>query len=623
MNMQTIMQQLEQMFNQAFAKLELQNYPIMLTESTQPQFGDYQVNGVMSIAKALKLNPRELAQQVCHVVENDQASQEIIQSIQVAGPGFINIIIKNNFLENYIKESTSANNFGIDATLYQDQTLVIDYSSPNLAKEMHVGHLRSTVIGDALSRVFEYVGYKVIRQNHVGDFGTQFGMLMAFILQQLSSLSNGTLPEFSINDLEDLYRDAKAKFDTDEEFAKLSRECVVALQAPESLPTNNNLTTLNALLKGSLYLIQTYWQKFREESLKHCQEVYNALDIELDTTNDEVTRGESFYKDQLIKIVEKLKNLKHNDGTSLVVESEGATCIFIKDEEVAEDAASSTPFIIKKQDGGYLYATTDLAAIDYRINELKANRLIYVVDVRQSLHFKQLFAIAKKLCPAHFNIQFEHIAFGTMMNESGKPFKTREGSTVKLIDLINLATSHAKEIMIKRNPEWPIDKNEHLSRVLAVAAIKYADLSKNRLNDYIFNIDKMLAFEGNTASYLIYAYTRIKSILTKASFDSRVNMQELDNYKPNIISPVERSLILHLVKFADTILQVARECYPNYLCNYLYNLACLFMQFYEACPVLKVEDDAQMLSRLALVEKTARILKTGLWLLGIKVVEKM
>lgn len=586
--MQIISTILETAFRTAFTELGLStDVPVRLVESTNPDFGDFQVNGAMGAAKTLKTNPRELAGRVIEKVD----LTGIVSKLEIAGPGFINITLDNDFLAKFVGGLTEANKYGVNFLGHKPEKVIVDLSSPNLAKEMHVGHLRSTVIGDALARVFEYMGDNVVRQNHVGDWGTQFGMLIALMLEvgfaNNPDGTNKSIDSFAVNDLEEFYRNAKQRFDTDEEFANTARQYVVKLQS-----TNPGITL-------------DYWKTFRDVSLSHCQSVYDILGVNL---NKNDVMGESSYNEELPKVVERLT------AQNLLVESKGAKCIFFTEGELP--GGEETPFIVQKQDGGYLYSTTDLAAMDYRVFKLDADRIVYVVDARQAFHFKQLFIVGKKAGFAKTETKLEHSAFGTMMNEDGRPFKTRDGGTVKLIDLIDEAIVRASKIVAERNPEWSELEQSELARHLAIGAVKYSDLSKNRNSDYIFSFDKMLAFDGNTAPYLLYAYTRIQSILKKASAADL-------NGTINVAETAEHRLALHIARFAENLDIASRECLPHYICQYLYNLAGLFMQFYEACPILKADDVATIQSRLALAKLTAETLKTGLDLLGISVVDRM
>ncbi len=571
-----INKQLVGIFQAAFDKLGLGNQEIGLKEATKSEFGDYQVNGVMAIAKELKQNPRDLAAQI--VANLDQ--NKVIEKADVAGPGFINITLSKDFLAsclagNYLVPDENANHL----------TVVIDYSSPNLAKEMHVGHLRSTIIGDALVRMYEFVGYKVIRRNHVGDWGTQFGMLLAY-LNQLSQPDLDQAQE--LKNLEDFYRLAKQRFDADLNFAELARELVVRLQAED--PT-----------------IIAQWKKFVAISLGHCQQIYDRLNVKL-TAEDAV--GESFYNPLLPGIVADLVK------RGIAVDDHGAKCVFFEPGEIV--SKEPTPFIIQKQDGGYLYSTTDIAAIYDRANNLRADILLYVIDARQSLHMKQLFATVKKAGMVNNNIHLEHIAFGTMLGADNKPFKTRSGDTIKLTTLIDEAVARAKKIILERNPGWSADEINEAAAILGIAAIKYADLSKNRICDYLFNLDQMLAFDGNTAPYLLYAYVRINSIFKKNGLEPESYLDK----RVVITESQERELVLHLIKFTNRLSFAIKENHPHYLCNYLYELAVIFMRFYENCPII-ISDLGQKNSRLALVALTSFTIKNVLGLLGIGVIDKM
>jgi arginyl-tRNA synthetase len=550
---------------------------------------------VMAAAKALKTNPRELAAKVIEAV----SLSEIAAKLEIAGPGFINVTLGHKFLADFLTKLYPANKFGTLTKV--TQTIVVDLSSPNLAKEMHVGHLRSTVIGDALARISQYMGHIVIRQNHVGDWGTQFGMLIAYMQEQDilgdKSTTQG-VEAFTVTDLEQFYRNAKQKFDTDPAFANKARDYVVMLQSGGTISANDE----------QYKSINRNWQIFRDESLRHCQKVYDKLHVNL-TEKD--VYGESRYNDKLSQII------KHLEEKHLITESNGARCVFFADGELP--GGEETPFIVQKQDGGYLYSTTDLAAIDYRVHNLHADKIIYVVDARQAFHFKQLFIVGRKAGFANNDTWLLHSSFGTMMNEDGRPFKTRDGGTVKLTDLIDEAIIRARAMVEMRNPDWSATDKDELANILAIGAIKYADLSKNRTSDYIFSFDKMLAFDGNTAPYLLYAYTRIQSVLRRA-VDTDVS-EATFNIELTEIS--EHKLAVHIAKFPDMLTTTAEECYPHYLCQYLYNLSSLFMQFYEQCPILKANTPQMQKSRLALSSLTAQILQTGLNLLGIQTVGRM
>ena len=595
--MLTVYHKLESAFRVAFSALGISSdTPIVLVEASHREFGDFQVNGIMSVAKILKVNPRELAKQVCDKVN----LLGIATKIEVAGAGFINITLDNNYLSDYILKLSAENKYGVKYLGNQSETVIVDFSSPNLAKEMHVGHLRSTVIGDALARMFEYMGNVVIRQNHVGDWGTQFGMLIAYVIKYIDDFNKLQLSDLS--DIEAIYRLSKAKFDEDLIFADLARKCVVILQQ------NDDIRVANYVDESINYdKVYNLWESFRNLSLEHCRAIYKILKINL---NDKDIKGESFYNKRLPLIMQRLAE------KNLICESNGAKCVFFVDGEIS--GSEDVPFIVQKSDGGYLYSTTDLAAMDHRVRELKADKIVYVVDIRQSYYFKQLFNVARKAGFASCDTKLEHASFGTMMNEGGKPFKTRDGGTVKLIDLVNEAVFRTKDVINKRNVEWSEVEKDELVQLLAIDAIKYSDLSKNRNSDYIFSFDKVLAFEGNTALYLLYAYTRVQSILKKANSKLVVITQLY------IIEFTEHRLALHIAKFADMLDLATKECAPHYVCQYLYDLAGLFMQFYEACPILKAENPDISTSRLYLANLTAEILKTGLdSILGITVTDGM
>jgi len=554
----------------------------LVAPTGRPEFGDYQANGVMPAAKRLKTNPRLFAKKV--IAAADLA--DLAAKVEVAAPGFINIHLKNEWLGEQLDALSADERLGVERP-ETPQTVVVDYSAPNLAKEMHVGHLRSTIIGDALARTLAFLGHPVIRQNHVGDWGTQFGMLIAYMDAIADKGQSPDQAPFPIGDVEVFYRDARQLFDTDEAFADRAREYVVKLQSGDG----------HCRLR---------WQQFKQQSLEHCQAVYNMLGVLL--THSDV-RGESAYNDDLPKVVEDLK------AARLLAESEGAQCVFL--EEFEGKDGRPLPFIVQKSDGGYLYATTDLAAIHYRVNTLHADRVLYVVDARQALHFRQLLAVARAAGFAPDGVSLEHIAFGTMMGPGGKPFKTREGGTVKLMDLLREAVDRARGVVDQKNPDLPEDRKLEIARAVGIGSVKYADLSQNRTSDYAFSWDKMLSLEGNTAPYMQYAYARIRSIFRKGGGTGG----ELSG-RITITEPPERTLAVRLLQFAETVDAVAAECLPNILCAYLYDLAGAFMGFYETCPVLKSDEPVRS-SRLLLCDLTARTIRQGLQLLGIETIERM
>lgn len=553
--------------------------PNVITAS-KPEFGDYQANGVMGIAKKLGRNPRELGTEL--LARLNAAANPLVSHYELAGPGFINIHLAGDALRDRANELLVEPRLLVLQT-ESPRTIVVDYSSPNLAKEMHVGHLRGTIIGDSIARILERQGNRVIRQNHVGDWGTQFGMLITFMRE--SSAEAGV----ALADLEGFYRAAKQRFDADSEFADRARESVVKLQGgdPEYLEA---------------------WQAFISTSLTHCQAVYDKLNVTLSMTD---LKAESFYNPQLEGVVTRLEN------TGLLKDSDGARCVFL-DEFVGKDG-EPLPVIIQKTDGGYLYATTDLAAVDYRCHELKADRALYVVDARQSLHFQQVFAVAAAAGFSDEAISLEHISYGTMMGSDGKPFKTRSGDVVKLVDLLDEAVTRAFDLVSSKNPDLEEAERRHIAEAVGIAAVKYADLSKNRTSDYLFDWSSMLSFEGNTAPYLMYAYARIRTLLAKQTVDTDGIIRFPESVA---LAPEEKALLLKSLQLAETIDAVAQDCFPNTLSNYLYELSASFMRFYEACPI-QGTDAATRANRLSLCVLASEALKQGLDLLGIETLERM
>jgi arginyl-tRNA synthetase len=547
----------------------------LLNLSGKPQFGDYQANGAMGAAKKMKSNPRELAQKIL-----DQADlEDIAEKTEIAGPGFINITLKNEFIAQSLK-------YCLKTPEIPQKNIIIDYSAPNLAKEMHVGHLRSTIIGDALARVLEFQGQNVIRQNHMGDWGTQFGMLIAELELELSQ---GEQAELALSDLEVFYQQSKKHFDEDPEFADTARAYVVKLQSGDAS-------------------CQKLWKQFIDVSIAHNSEIYKNLNVSL---TEQHIKPESSYNDDLQWIVDDLESKK------IAVESDGAKVVFL--DELADKNGDPSPMIVQKSGGGFLYATTDLAALKFRVDKLNVDRILYFIDARQSLHMKQVFATGRKANYAPENVSLEHHAFGTMMGKDGKPFKTRTGGTVKLADLLLESIERAEKLVREKNTDLSDQEITIIARKVGIGAVKYADLSKTRTNDYIFDWDAMLSFEGNTAPYLQYAYTRISSIFRKADI-------ELETFSANITITEfqEKQLALKLLQFNEVVNQVAIDCYPHSLCNYLYELSSLFMSFYEHCPILKSGTEAETAnSRLQLCAYSASILRKGLDLLGIEVMERM
>ncbi|MGY6029043.1 arginine--tRNA ligase [Phytobacter sp. AG2a] len=548
-------------------------------QSAKVQFGDYQANGVMAIAKKLGMAPRQLAEQVLtHLDLNGIASK-----VEIAGPGFINIFLAPAFLAEHVSEALKSDRLGVAKP--QPQTIVIDYSAPNVAKEMHVGHLRSTIIGDASVRTQEFLGHKVIRANHVGDWGTQFGMLIAYLEKQQQENAG----EMALADLEGFYRKAKKHYDEDAEFAERARSYVVKLQG------------------GDEYCRQM-WRKLVDITMGQNQIAYERLNVTL--TRDDVM-GESLYNPMLPGIVADLK------AKGLAVESEGATVVFL--DEYQNKEGEPMGVIIQKKDGGYLYTTTDIACAKYRYETLHADRVLYYIDSRQHQHLMQAWTIVRKAGYIPDSLSLEHHMFGMMLGKDGKPFKTRAGGTVKLSDLLDEALERARRLVAEKNPDMPADELEKLANAVGIGAVKYADLSKNRTTDYVFDWDNMLAFEGNTAPYMQYAYTRVLSVFRKAGIEESA----LLNAPVMIAEDREAQLAARLLQFEETLTVVAREGTPHVMCAYLYDLAGLFSGFYEHCPILSAESEAVRNSRLKLALLTAKTLKLGLDTLGIETVERM
>ena len=549
--------------------------------SNRPQFGDYQANGVMGAAKKLKTNPRELAAKVVEQLELDG----IADKVELAGPGFINIHLDKNWLARQLGEILTDAKLGV-AQRAIPKNVVVDYSAPNLAKEMHVGHLRSTIIGDAVVRALEFRGDKVIRQNHMGDWGTQFGMLLAHLNDKLQA---NEVAETALADLENFYREAKVRFDNEAGFADRARDYVVKLQ-------------------GGDQACSKLWQQFIDISIAHSEEIYHKLNVSL--TRDDIM-GESAYNPDLPIVIDELM------AKNIAVEDQGAKAVFIK--EMANKDGEPSVFIIQKSGGGYLYATTDLSACRYRSEKLNADRIVIFTDARQSLHFKQVELVARKAGFLPENVEYHHCPFGMMLGSDGKPFKTRTGGTVKLVELLDEAIERAGKLIAERDNDLSEAELNEVAYKVGIGAVKYADLSKNRTTDYMFNWDSMLSFEGNTAPYLQYAYTRVKSLFRKANVDMASMPVDI-----SLVEKQEHALAVLLLQFEEVISMVSREATPHILCTYLYDVASAFMTFYEACPMLKdgIEPSVRD-SRLALSALVANTLEKGLTLLGIETLEKM
>jgi arginyl-tRNA synthetase len=604
----------------------IENCAAIVKPATDAKFGDYQANGIMALAKQLKTNPKLLKIYewdnlgVTDALPPPKLAQKVVSKLDigdiceppnVAGPGFINLRLKAEFVAGELLEiNKDSVGLGIEKTP-KPKTIVVDFSSPNIAKQMHVGHLRSTIIGDCICRILECLGHNVIRQNHIGDWGTQFGKLVerlgrlvqhlyeqaAFAKEDSGNTLNITqaLESIHISDWEEFYREANEQFDLDDTFKRQARKRVVELH------------------NGSNELTMQLWQHFVDESLLHCEELYKYLGV---TLGREDVKGESSYNEKLPTIV---KNLKEQD---LAVESDDAVCVF--PEGFKNKEGEPLPFIIQKSDGAYLYATTDLAALRYRVNELKADAIIYVTDSRQKLHFEMLFAVARMAGWVDDKIELTHVMFGSILGDDGTPLKTRSGENVKLKELLDEAVERAKAVVEEKNPDLPADKKVEIAKAVGIGAVKYADYSNNRTSDYVFSFDKMLAMDGNTAPYMQYAYARIKSIERKAqSKDVDIETEIVGVKSLNLSDPAELELAKHLIRYDEAIQSAVADYRPNYLTAYLYELAQKFSAFYTNCPVLGAGPGKRP-TRLLLCDLTARTIKHGLHeLLGIEVVEQM
>ncbi len=564
----------------------------VLVRPCDPKFGDYQSNALMSLAKTRKLNPRQLA---TDVVANLDVSA-VCEKVEIAGAGFLNFRLKNSLLGQTLEAAARGEHLFF-AKAAQPKTIVLDFSSPNVAKPMHVGHIRSTGIGDALQRTLRLLNHRIISDNHIGDWGTQFGKLL---LGWKQILNRAELERDAITELERLYKVINAECDANPARLEEAKSELVKLQAGEAENT-------------------AIWKEMIALSQKQFDTIYGRLGVRF-----EQALGESFYNPWLGEVVNELLR------RGIARESEGAVGVFSdgslpqKEDPFLVNRDSewvADPALVRKSDGGFNYMTTDLATIDYRLKTWSPKEIVYVVDDRQSGHFKKLFlTFARWKSEEAKNTKLVHVGFGKIMGEDGKPFKTRSGDTVKLSDLMDEAEERAFKIVSEKSPALPETQRKEIARVIGLGAVKYADLLPNRQSDYVFSWDKMLALQGNTAPYLQYAYARIKSIFRKAA--ETFNVQ---HSTPNIqlAAPEEFALAKHLLNFGITLEAVADELRPNYLCNYLFELAVHFSRFFESCPVLKADDEAARHSRLALCDLTARVLKQGLDTLGIEVVEQM
>ncbi|MBW4483130.1 MAG: arginine--tRNA ligase [Tildeniella torsiva UHER 1998/13D] len=585
--MKSTLAQLTARFDQALVAAfgaDLAGTDPMLVPTSNPKFGDYQANLAMSLAKPLKQKPRDIATQI---VEKLDVS-DLCEPPEIAGPGFINLRFKTAYLEDQLRAMQADPRLGVEP-VKTPQKVIVDFSSPNIAKEMHVGHLRSTIIGDSIARVQEFIGNDVLRLNHVGDWGTQFGMLITHLKEACpEALEAGS--NVDIGDLVAFYKQAKKRFDEDDAFKTRSREAVVGLQAGDAIATKA-------------------WQALCDQSRQEFQKLYDRLDISIQE------RGESFYNPLLADVVQELA------AQGLLVEDQGAKVVFV--DGFTNKDGDPLPLIIQKTDGGYNYATTDLAAIRYRTQQDGAERVLYVVDAGQGNHFAQVFQVAAKAGWIPDGVELTHVPFGVVQGEDGKKFKTRSGDTVKLKDLLDEAVSRARTDLESRIQSEERHETEEfiqdVAEAVGLGAVKYADLSQNRTSNYIFSFDKMLALAGNTAPYMLYAYVRVQGISRKGDIDfdhlpaeARIHLEDDSEF----------ALARHLLQLDEVLGEVAQDLYPNRLCQYLFELSQKFNQFYDRCSVLQAAEP-QRTSRLLLCDLTAKTLRLGLSLLGIRVLERM
>ncbi len=555
----------------------------ILVPASNPKFGDFQANVAMSLAKPLKDKPRAIAEKI---VENLDVSA-LCEEPAIAGPGFINLKLKPAYINEQLKAIQRSHRLGIEPA-QNPQKIIVDFSSPNIAKEMHVGHLRSTIIGDSIACVLEFQGHDVLRLNHVGDWGTQFGMLITH-LKDACPEALADAESVNIGDLVAFYKQAKQRFDEDEDFKETSRQAVVGLQSGDA-------DSLKA------------WQVLCQQSRRAFQEIYDRLNIRLEE------RGESFYNPYLADVIAGLKEAQ------LLETDDGAEVVFL--EGFTNKEGDRQPLIVQKSNGGFNYATTDLASIRYRTTQDGAQRIIYVTDAGQANHFAQVFQVANRAGWVPEGVSLEHVPFGVVQGEDGKKFKTRSGETIRLKDLLDEAVVRARKDVEQRiaddNRGESEDFIENVAQKVGLGAVKYADLSQNRTSNYIFSFDKMLALQGNTAPYMLYAYARVKSISRKGEVD----FATIDPSAITVETPEELALAKHILQLDEVLDAVEADLLPNRLCQYLFELSQKFNQFYEQCSVLQAEEP-QRTSRLVLCDLTARSLQLGLSLLGIEVLERM
>jgi arginyl-tRNA synthetase len=574
---------LEKALNLAFGGDYATVDPILVAASN-PKFGDYQANVAMSLAKPLGQSPRAIADQIVQHLD----VSDLCEPPTVAGPGFINLRLKTDYLEAQLSGMLADARLGVEKVA-KPQRVIVDFSSPNIAKEMHVGHLRSTIIGDSIARILEFQGHDVLRLNHVGDWGTQFGMLITY-LREAAPEALTTADAVDLGDLVAFYKKAKQRFDEDEAFRDTARQEVVRLQSGAE-------DTLKA------------WRLLCDQSRREFQIIYDLLDVTL------TERGESFYNPLLAEVVTDL------DKAGLLVEDQGAKCVFL--EGFSNKEGAPLPLIVQKSNGGYNYATTDLAAIRYRVQQDQANRILYLTDMGQSNHFAQVFQVARRAKWLPDSVEVTHVPFGLVLGEDGKKLKTRSGETVRLRELLDEAIARSRTDLETRIQAEERQETEEfidqVSQVVGIGAVKYADLSQNRTGDYVFSFDKMLALNGNTAPYMLYAYVRVQGISRKGE----INFEQLGSHLKILLQDeTEFALAKQLLQLDEVIAQIGQELFPNRLCQYLFELSQKFNQFYDRCPVLQAEEPSRT-SRLALSNLTAQTLKLGLSLLGIPVLERM
>ena len=586
--MTSILEQLKKSVTQALVAAfgeEMTDKDPLVAPTNNPKFGDYQSNVALSLAKPLKQNPRAIAQSII----DNLAIEDMCESPTIAGPGFINFMLKSSYIGKLLRKIQPDARLGIEL-IKEPQRVIVDYPSPNIAKEMHVGHLRPAIIGECLSRILEFVGHDVLRISHIGDWGTPFGMLIAYLKEAYPEALTAT-KALNLGDLASFYRQAKKRFDEDENFRDASRQAVVELQAGDEI-------TIKA------------WKIVCQLSSRSYRKIYDLMGL-----SPVIERGESFYNPFLAATLQEL------DELGLLEESKGAMCVFL--EGFTNREGDALPLIVKKSDGGYNYATTDLAAIRYRVREDKAQRVIYPVGSEQKNHFTQIFQVGKRAGWITDEHDFVHAEFGLVLGENGEKLKTRSGEAIKLKDLLNEAIANARQKLETRLKEEARNETpefiDRVAQVTGLSAVKYADLSQNRTSDYKFDYDKMLDLKGNTAPYLLYAYVRPQGVSRKGNID----FSQLDNKtKIVLVEDTELALVKHILQLEEVIKEVAQTLLPNRICLYLFELSQKFNQFYEQCDILEA-DEPHKTSRLILADLTARTIKLGLSLLGIEVLERM